>query len=106
MVLRAACFFLSQNHFSTAGRGSKLHKTGILTLIYKIIIANCLSLSTDFRRLYAEINLSQFAECGLQTKMRLKTVANELVALSAVHRCFKTSRAHLGLGLQVSLITS
>src|SRR6218665_3704823 len=69
------------------------------------IIANCLSLSTDFNRLYAEINLSQFAECGLQTKMRLKTVANGLVALSAVHRCFKTSRAHLGLCLQVSLLT-
>src|SRR6218665_2877533 len=52
------------------------------------IIANCLSLCTDFKRLYAEISLSQFAECCLQTNMRLKTAADGLVALSAVHRCF------------------
>src|SRR6218665_2727225 len=102
MVLRGACFYHKTIQHCRAW--VKVTQNGHININIQII-ANCLSLSTDFKRLYAEINLSQFAECGLQTKMRLKTVANELVALSAVHRCFKTSRAHLGLSLQVSLIT-
>src|SRR6218665_1058905 len=105
MVLRAACFYHKTIQHCRAW--VKVTQNGHININIQII-ANCLSLSTDFKRLYAEINLSQFTECGLQTKMRLKTVANGPVALSAVglHKCFNTSGAHLGLGLQVSLITS
>src|SRR6218665_1541375 len=93
MVLRAAYF--CHKTISALQDVVKVTQNGHISINIQII-ANCLSLSTDFKRLYAEINLSQSAECGFHTKMRLKTVANGLV-VSTVHRCFKTSRAHLGL---------
>src|SRR6218665_2955916 len=94
MVLRAACLFYHKT-IQRCRACVKVTQNRHININIQII-ANCLSLSTDFKRLYAEINLSQSAECGLHTKMRLKTVANGLV-VSTVHRCFKTSRAHLGL---------
>ena len=86
MVLRVACFFYHKT-IQHCRAWVKVTQNGYININIQII-ANCLSLSTDFKRLaynYAEINLSQFTECGLQTKMRRKTVANGLVALSAVH---------------------